>query len=486
MTKIFDALKSFFEIMGLLLLIMAAVVFCCIPMSVKTLPAGLIWNEKEITLSGGELLELKNKHVSVKQNDGEILFETEKDYYVQDVTTADLDSDGRQDIIFLLWKKGRYGRSKPFWVSEEETDLSQHIFIYNIGKDGKMRQKWCASDIGYELGRMKIMEDNPKFLLTEDLEGGCKIWSWQGFGLAEVKSEVEFIAFGDNIIHDAIMEYADAHENGSYDFLYNDVKKEIQQADIAALQQESLLVGDKAMYGGYPSFGTPVAVGEAIADAGFDVVSCAGNHALDRGTKGIDTTLDFYNGAGITCVGIQKSSDTSYKPYEIVNKNGISIALFNYTYGTNNGDPRDKYPNMIHFLPEGQDEEDAFVEELKSCRDEADISIVFVHWGNEYETEPNEYQRHMAELMAQGGVDAVIGTHPHVVQSLETVQRPDGGVMNVFYSLGNFRADQGQRAETRTGAEAVLTISHSFDGAKITGCEIKEVEAYWKGLVEDD
>ena len=484
MTKIFNTLKTLFEIMGLLLLIMAAVVFCCIPASVEKLPSGLIWNKKELTLSGGELLKLENKHVSVKRNDGTVVFETDKDYLVQDVTIADIDSDGREDIIFLLWKRGRYGRSKPFWVSEDETDLSQHVFIYNMEKSGKMRQKWCASDIGSVLGRMKIMEKNPKFLITEALDGECKIWSWQGFGISEVKSEVKLVAFGDNIIHDAIMEYADVHENGNYDFLYKDVKKEIEEADIAVLQQETMLVGDKAAYAGYPSFGTPVAVGEAVAGTGFDVVTCAGNHVLDRGTKGIDTTIDFYKDAGIVCTGIQKSSETSYRPYDIINKNGIRIALYNYTYGTNNGDPRDKYPYMIHFLPNGKDEEDRFVKELKSCRDEADFVIVFVHWGNEYETEPNEYQRHIAELMAQGGADVVIGTHPHVVQPFETVKRPDGGVMNVFYSLGNFRADQGQSEETRMGAEAVITIAHSFEGVEVTDCEKKDVEAYWKRLVE--
>ena len=89
-------------------------------------------------------------------------------------------------------------------------------------------------------------------------------------------------------------------------------------------------------------------------------------------------------------------------------------------------------------------------------------------------------QKHIADLFAQGGSDVVIGTHPHVVQKTETLDRPDGGKMLVYYSLGNFRADQAQSEETKRGAEAVFTIAHTYDGVALLDYDTKEINAYWK------
>ena len=86
----------------------------------------------------------------------------------------------------------------------------------------------------------------------------------------------------------------------------------------------------------------------------------------------------------------------------------------------------------------------------------------------------------MAQMFANSGVDVVIGTHPHVVQKTETLDRPDGGKMLVYYSLGNFRADQAQIEETKRGAEAVFTIAHTYDGVALLDYDTKEIDAYWK------
>nr|MCR4996104.1 CapA family protein [Butyrivibrio sp.] len=307
--------------------------------------------------------------------------------------------------------------------------------------------------------------------------------------------------FGDNLIHEPIYEYARNEENGSFDFLYEPFLDEIRSADIAALNAETVLVDSDESVGGYPSFGSPIEVGEAIKNAGFDVASCANNHALDRGIQGIDTTVNFYKDAGIACVGIQDSKDPEYRPYELISRNGIRIALFSYTYGTNAGDISEDYPNVVHYLPkatmsvdeweakekdDGEDggtinnREKQLISDIQSTRKEADFIIVFVHWGEEYKQEVTSEQKRIVELFAEGGADVVIGTHPHVVQKMEMLSRPDGGKMLVYYSLGNFRADQAQNEETKRGAEAAFTIAHTYDGVALIDYETKEINAYWK------
>jgi poly-gamma-glutamate capsule biosynthesis protein CapA/YwtB (metallophosphatase superfamily) len=354
--------------------------------------------------------------------------------------------------------------------------------------------------MGTVAGRIKLMDKNDSIFLMEDKDKNCTLWMWDSWGVKTVDSKVSVVAFGDNLIHEPIYEYARNEESGSFDFLYEPFLDEIQSADIAALNAETVLVDKESMVGGYPSFGSPIEVGEAIKNAGFDVASCANNHVLDRGIQGIDTTVNFYKDAGITCVGIQDSTDTEYRPYELISRNGMRIALFSYTYGTNAGDISEDYPNVVHYLPRKDTQEiggkkaafnetkesaaneqgNKLISDINSARKEADFVIVFVHWGEEYKQEVTSEQKRIAELFAEGGADVVIGTHPHVVQKTEMLSRPDGGKMLVYYSLGNFRADQAQSEETKRGAEAAFTIAHTYDGVELLDYETKEINAYWK------
>ncbi|SFU83783.1 CapA family protein [Butyrivibrio sp. M55] len=507
-------------IMRLLPFFGIAVAVCVIFVFVRNnyIPAWIGWNDKEMAVYGDEnaspdeggvessdnaskvIVKLGKKKLEVVNSSGETTFISKKDFKVQDVLVTDIDRDGDNEMIVLLWKHGKYGMHKPFWVEKDEKNYSQHVFIYDVDEDGKVTEKWCASDMGLVAGRIKLMEKNNSIFMMEDKDKNCTLWMWEGWGVKTIDNKVRVVAFGDNLIHEPIYEYARNKEKGEFDFLYEPFLDEIQSADIAALNAETVLVDKDSMVGGYPSFGSPSQVGEAIRRAGFDVVSCANNHALDRGIQGIDTTVDFYKDAEITCVGIQNSTDTEYRPYELISRNGMRIALFSYTYGTNVGDISGDYPNVVHYLPgkvepeAGKNEtasggmkepatneqENKLISDIQSARKEADFVIVFVHWGEEYQQDVTEEQKHIADLFAQGGADVVIGTHPHVIQKTETMNRPDGGKMLVYYSLGNFRADQAQSEETKRGAEAAFTIAHTYDGVALIDYETKEIDAYWK------
>ena len=516
------------RICGLLPALGLAVALCTVGYCGKPVPSWVSWQEKEVEvnegLSGVASLKkgqpedlamtfvLKGKRLRLFDDRGSVLWESDSSYKVQDFLLADLDRNGDKELIALLWKRGKYGTSRPFWVTEDETDYSQHLFLYDIEEGGKLQSKWFTSDVGTPIRRMKMLERTPDILLTETVEGVNNLWRWNTWGLEYVDNEVKLVSFGDNIIHDEIRALADRKYNGNYDFLYEHFLEDIRAADIATLQLESILVDKDSAVAGYPDFGSPLSVGTAIREAGFDVAVAGGNHALDRGIYGIDVTKGFFDGAGISCVGIQGSGDTDYRPCETLEKKGMRIALFSYTYGTNGKDISDKYPFAVHYLPETGDQERAMVEELKAIRQDrvevsdgaaakesggVDFVVVFVHWGDEYSLEASEKQRHLAQLFSEGGADLVIGTHPHVVQDVDVIDRgkhkdaaetgpadqTGSGDMGqgqtlVFYSLGNFRACQGQRQETKTGLEAVVTLEHTYDGVRVKTYSSKPVDAY--------
>ena len=498
-----------------LLLSLGIVVAFCVAFVLKakelTVPGWVVFEEKELVTGNGMGVTLSKGKVTIKDSKQDktstLIWTSGDDLRVQDILLSDLDSDGKEEVIALVWKKGKYGNAMPFWVSQNDTGISQHIFIYDIQNDGTTTQKWFASDIGTEIRRMKLMEKNQTILLTETVEGDNDLWKWESFGLKNIRNEVRIVAFGDNIIHREINEYANKAQKGNFDFLYEPFADEIGNADIAVIQAETILVDNESAVSGYPLFGSPLAVGEAIARAGFDVAVCGNNHALDKGIYGVDVTTNFYNENGITCIGIQNSSETAYEPYKLISRNGIRFALFSYTYGTNGIDISDKYPNAVHYLPEINNEgsivrnsdeistvdssennrrnsdssaENDIFSDIASARNEADIIIVFVHWGEEYDTEITPDQRYYADLFASAGADVVIGTHPHVIQKMETVTRSDGNPMTIYYSLGNFRAYQGQTSDTRTGAEAILTFEHTYDGISLKNANIRELDAFIK------
>lgn len=496
-----------------LLCFLGMAAFCCVCAAFFMGPPAWVEYVEKSVGAGGFQLEVGGGKAALKVTGGEgenaslssdALWTSPSEYKVQDGFLTDVDRDGDTEMILLVWKRGRFGKHRPFWITSDEKSFSQHIFIYDVGDE--VSQKWFASDIGVDVKRMKLLnegsETSEAVLLTEDIDGNCALWHWQSFGLKTMDNEVSFVVFGDNLIHQTIYEYAYAHEGGSFDYLYEPFKEEIMAADVAAFNAETVMVDKESAVSGYPQFGSPIAVGEAIAAAGFDVASCANNHALDKGIYGIDVTSSFYKDNGITCVGIQSSGEGEYRPYEIISRNGIKIALLSYTYGTNGIDVSDKYPYAVHYLPEdvveqgldnseagsatvGDQEffsEDRLKMDIRSAREEADFVVVFAHWGNEYQIAVSDYQRRMASLMAQAGADVIVGSHPHVVQETELIDRPDGGKALIYYSLGNFVADQskvkkssdGLEVETG-GAKALFTIEHCYDGARVKSWDIEEI-----------
>lgn len=448
----------------------------------------------------GDVVDGEKNDMDVNYNGGAI-WTSPKGVKVQKILSADIDGDHEDELLLLCWKIGRYGRSKPFWISEDEKKWSQHIFVYEFD-DGEVRPKWMSSYMGQDVAQMEVWErDQPEHtgqdavemtmrvqgqqagrmvkILRERLlltapDGKVSSWIWDSWGFTREDTEVSFVVFGDNLIHEPIYNYG-LHNDGDFGFLYENMKEIISESDISVINQETPLTDNPAMYGDYPRFGTPVQVGEAMADAGFDVVTCATNHALDRGSAGANFTKKFFDGKDIVCLGIQTTEEKEYVPYDIVVRNGIRFAMFNYTYSTGGIRIPDDCPNMVHLF----DDEERIREDIESARAESDLVIVFAHWGTEYEEEPDDFQMKWTNILLESGVDVVVGTHPHALQPYEVLRDNSGHEMLVYYSIGNYISAQPVRSCVK-GGMAEFTVSLTPDGYRITEYGLRSLKITWQ------
>ncbi|MFR6065481.1 MAG: CapA family protein [Eubacterium sp.] len=289
-------------------------------------------------------------------------------------------------------------------------------------------------------------------------------------------SRVSLVAVGDNLIHNTLIS-AGEQEDGTLDYtsFYANIKNDISSADVAVINQETILGGSTFEYTGYPTFNSPWEIGTAAIDAGFDIFTCATNHSLDKGYSGIEQECKFFSEhPEVVHVGTNTSQE-EYNSILYYEKNGIKFAIINYTYGTN-GIP----------IPEGREwcvnmmDKDKITTDVKAARENADVVIVFPHWGTENSTEVSDYQREYVSLFSELGVDIVIGTHPHVLQPVEWVtNETTGKKMLVYYSLGNFISHQTSLKQL-CGGMAQIQIEKKGDEVSITSAKLTPVVCWYK------
>ncbi len=425
------------------------------------LPGWVCWEEKAFTSGDGSYgIALGRREVNITY-EGSLIWTSSQGVKVQDVLSADIDNDQDEELLLLCWKRGRYGKHRPFWVEEDEKGWSQHLFVYEYSK-GEIRPKWMSSYIGEDVAAMESGGEAPHcrlFLTATDGERSC--WAWGSWGFSKEDREVSFAVFGDNLIHGPVYRYG-LDRGGNFDFLFQGVADIISDRDVAAIGQETPLTENPSRYSDYPRFGTPLGVGQAIVDAGFDVVACATNHALDQGIDGINTTKGFFTSHDVVCLGIQEEGQMGREPYEVLVRKGIRFAMLDYTYGTNGIRIPEGNPHMVHLL-----EEDKVREDIKKARAETDFVMVFVHWGTEGSDEIDSSQREWAQIFLEEKVDVVFGSHPHAIQPYEVLKGKEGHEMLVYYSIGDFVSAQPEKESVR-GGMADLTVSLTPRGCQVT------------------
>ena len=468
-----------------------------IPNSKLTIPESIVFNSKSASVFNMNA-SLQNGHFELSDEGGAVVWKSDSSWKVQDFLICDIDNDSQDEILLLTWKKGSFGRHLPFWVDKNDTETGQHIYIYekreqNADKDGFLRASWMSSSLQDIINSWSF--DNKTKLRVTYESGQVQYFSWIGWGLKAYElpsSKVTFTAVGDTIAHKQIYTYGAMYENNNYDFLYDNVKEKISEADLSAVVQETPFAEDKDIYNAieddiaddikstsqesnikeqinrlyseYPRFASPQGIASSQEAAGFDIIACATNHMMDQGIEGIDRTYYAYKD-DTNVIGILPSDRQESENYIVISKNGITIALFDYTYGINDLGIPSGYSNCINILSD----EDKVKKDLETARQEADAVIVFVHWGEEYKSDITDYQKKWTDIFYESGVNVVIGSHPHVLEPYELIQREGGQQMLVYYSLGNFVSGQNE-IERILGGMATFTISKTVtqEGMTIT------------------
>ncbi|TJX65216.1 CapA family protein [Soehngenia saccharolytica] len=257
----------------------------------------------------------------------------------------------------------------------------------------------------------------------------------------EKNTEIDILFAGDIMLH--MPQINSAKVSLGYDFTppFQYVKPYVEKADFAIANIETSFSDKDKPFSGFPLFNSPVEILDAIKLTGFDLLSTANNHVLDQGRDGIIKMIDEIDKRELLYVGTSKDI---YTPYRIVDVEGIKIGIMTYAFYLNGLNSRltdDERGRMINVF-----EEKRAIKDIENAKaDGAEFIILFLHWGNEYQTTASDYQRQTAKTLAENGADIIIGSHPHVIQDSETIDVGNKKV-NVFYSLGNFYSNQ--RKET--------------------------------------
>ncbi len=324
--------------------------------------------------------------------------------------------------------------------------------------------------------------------------------------------EASLIAVGDNLIHSSLYRDANRHAGGNgygtdaFDFkpMLTYIKEIVKNYDIGYYNQETILGGTELGLSDYPVFNSPYEAGDAMLDAGFNLVSLATNHTVDRGKSAVENSCKYWSSKKDILTAGSYCSTEERNEIKIAEKNNITYTMLNYTYGTNGMPVSNDY--LVNVWPTDTDninnpEKDtkyqAYKEQVKkdieSVRDKVDVLIVAMHWGVEYTHNPTEYEKDMANYLSSLGVDVIIGTHPHVIQPVTWINNT-----LVIYSLGNFISAQYQNQSTCTYYKCTVglmtnfkiekTVKDNEKTIKITNVENELIYNYynqstWRGFI---
>jgi len=289
--------------------------------------------------------------------------------------------------------------------------------------------------------------------------------------------ELSLLAVGDNLMHMGVIQ-AGKQEDGSldYSFLYEKISDYLDKADVKIINQETVLAGNHRGFSGYPQFNSPTEVGDAIADAGFNVVLHASNHSADQGTDGLMECATYWSTQhpDVLVTGIH--TDTAdYRDIPLLTIGDVTFAILNYTYGPNMEvipESLEGHLNLLCGYNEKTNQLDFttlntnVLTDIARAKIQADVVIVCPHWGTEYVTTPSTYQKEFALQMAQAGADVIIGAHPHVPQPVEWITAENGNRTLCYYSLGNYVSTQ-KDGISMLEAMAWITFRVDEDGVTI-------------------
>lgn len=279
---------------------------------------------------------------------------------------------------------------------------------------------------------------------------------------------------GDLLMHKPVFDTC-LQSDGSYNFesIFRYVKEYVSAYDYALANLETTFGGDQFKYQGNPEFNCPDALVDSVVEAGYDMLLTANNHAADTTAVGITRTVEKVREAGLAALGTQLNDEEP--KYAVVDVNGIRIGMVCYTYGysASNGSfslnglaPIKDVGQVNYFMNNNLDKLYTQVQQQMDAMkaEGAEATMMFIHWGTEYQLTENATQQQIAQKLCDMGFDVIVGGHPHVVEPvdlLESTVDPDHKTV-VIYSMGNAVSNQ------RTGISNLFPTGYTEDGVLFT------------------
>ncbi|MER2006231.1 MAG: CapA family protein [Psychrobacillus sp.] len=294
------------------------------------------------------------------------------------------------------------------------------------------------------------------------------------------ENQIEIGMVGDILLHSPLYNYS------SFLPSFANVEEELTNLDFLLANQESIPAGTTFGLSGYPNFSSPSHIIRDLKAVGFDLISLANNHTLDKKEEGLLAAIETLEANELPYIGAHKSLEDQ-QTERIVEVKDIKLGFLSYTYGLNGHRVPEGKEYLVNIINNVQMEQD-----IQSLRKKVDVVVVSIHWGEEYTLEPNQNQRELAHLLANAGADIIFGHHPHVIQPYEKITTSKGE-SHVFFSLGNFFSAQ-QFDSTNIGGIAKLQITKRevqdkvmirIENPSFTGTIVSKGNPYKVSLLEE-
>ena len=351
----------------------------------------------------------------------------------------------------------KQSENKPIQIIERYQMKKRNMhnirfFIYVLKRGGSSLKKYslllfcmllilagCVKESDDQTSKQAIKEQEPK---TEK----------------EEKRHMTLTEVGDILIHDRVYNVAKTGKRYDFEPMLKEMEPYLQAGTVTFANQESVMGGSKLGVSTYPSFNSPKEIGEQLKEYGVDVVNLANNHTLDRGEDAILSSIKHWKDLDMMYFGAYESKEDQETLRVYDTEEGISLGFVGYTYGTNGIEVPAGKEYLVNYIDREQMKKD-----IQEANQKADVTVVSLHFGIEYETNPNQEQKELVQLAADEGADIVLGHHPHVLQPVEWLEGKDGHQTFVAYSLGNFFTGQEELAN-RIGGILNLEIEKDKDG----------------------
>lgn len=292
-------------------------------------------------------------------------------------------------------------------------------------------------------------------------------------GACREGTSITIAAVGDVLLHSPLQRQAYASSQGHHS-LWNQVEPLLARADITYGNLEGPCADgyttsghradpgktfDGVVYSSYPQFNYHPSLIDALVDTGFDVVSTANNHAMDRRSAGEDRTIDNLRSRGLPFTGTRKTTEPDADWFSVVESKGVRVAFLACTFSTNG------IPDSHHQVLDCFADKTTLLSTITalSRRSDVDAVVVTPHWGVEYEHTPRSTEKNLAHAMLDAGALVVLGNHPHVTQPMEKHLTPDGRETFAIMSMGNFVSGQ-STVDQRSSQILYLGLTKGADG----------------------